>query len=231
MSNFFLSTFTKKCISHHLFGKNSIYFFRNSGEHELRKHNGLERLKLVLRESEREGECMMCSNYCYELKIKFAFYDLLFSFPVRRFVFLFIYLFFFLSLLKLLSHFSSLSLSIGRSLARSLNRLFAFSDYLLMRANARIPNFATAKTILIDQNFWAHHICNYEIKDKQTRSALHTHAHNDNYSNDWIRRKSQRNDEDKTSPCFKIKIDIGFSVSWFFFTIHTIHSIEFLYEL
>lgn len=119
-----------------------------NGEHELSKHNGLEPLKLVFmrkREREREGvvhNVLKLLLRIFELKIKFAFYDLPCSFPIKRIFrrLRFIYLFISFSLLKLLFlstyHFLSHTTCI-RSFVRFLGLSF------LMRTNARIPNFAT----------------------------------------------------------------------------------------
>lgn len=71
-----------------------------NGEHELSKHNGLEPLKLVfMRKRERERvvhNVLELLLRIFELKIKFAFYDLPCSFPIKRIFrrFRFIYFFF-----------------------------------------------------------------------------------------------------------------------------------------
>lgn len=122
----------------------------SNGTNVLRKHNGLERLRLVF---VRAHNVLKLLLRIFELKIKFSFYDLPCSFPIKHSVsFYFIF-----SLFKLLSH----SLRwFGWSFARSCVRfnglhifvclLVCCCCYIFLYVRARIPGFATVRK----KNFW-----------------------------------------------------------------------------
>lgn len=107
----------------------------------------------------------------FELKIKFAFYDLPCSFPIKRIFrrFRFIYFFFLAE--------APVSLCLSLSIAHYIHSIICLLSRTIFFIAHECSNSLLCHSKLIDQNFWAHHICNYEIKDKQTRSALHTHLH------------------------------------------------------
>lgn len=116
----------------------------------------------------------MFKLYCcriFELKIKFSFYDLPCSFPIKHSVVL---LFNYFSLLKVVCPFHARSQmhKFARSIVlhererASLGPRFVF--FSLCALNARIPDAATVK-FLIDQNFWAHHILQLRNKGQTER--------------------------------------------------------------
>lgn len=144
-----------------------------------KKHNGLEQLNQhFLREKERAIECeyIMCWKLLlriFELKIKFSFYDLPCSFPIKHFI--------------SLIFFPCWSIYLLHSTFRSLCLMFSFLPqrmhvcnecmcvciyFFNARSNARIPDFATHKKKKQQIFDWPKFLgtsafCNYEIKDKQ----------------------------------------------------------------
>lgn len=170
----------------------------------------------------------------FKLKIKFSFYDLPCSFPIKHsdFVsFLFIPCSNHLSLSLAHKQFLSPSIFLPYFIHSPVCGPLIFF-LLLVRTkctNARIPDAATAKEkekkmYMFDwpKFLGANHICNYEIKDKQ-RHEVHTITN----LCDWIRRKNKRiMRKYKSSPCFENK-----NRCWIFgLTIFKLLYIEFLFE-
>lgn len=148
--------------------------------------------------------------YCYEffkLKIKFSFYDLPCSFPIKHSVFV-LFCSFFLSIFLVQIHLS-LSLAHKRiflplvvsSWFHLFIRPFAVSDYFSFSRAHKCSNswrchgkIKKSCTRMFDwpKFLGANHICNYEIKDKQTETRSAYNNNNLCMHSDWIRRKNKR---------------------------------------